>query len=253
MDLTKESVRDVVISNPAAVSVFEEFHIDYCCNGHKNLADACSAAGVDPSSILLKIASLPMGQTAIKHRFAEYLNANELIDHIVSIHHTFTRDAIGRLDILLEDVLHHHGPNHPELREIAGSYNELKNELTVHMQKEEFVLFPYVKELHQHHESQRPLSFHWFGTIQTSVRQLMNEHDSAGSLLRNIRRVANDFQIPGDACLRFGALYTGLRDLESDLHRHIHLENNVLFPLTVSMEQALLEGSADRVRSAKIL
>ena len=253
MDLSKESVRDVVISNPAAVSVFEEFHIDYCCNGHKNLADACSAAGVDPSRILRKIASLPTGQTSIKHRFAEYLNANELIDHIVSIHHTFTRDAIGRLDILLEDVLHHHGRNHPELREIAGFYNELKNDLTVHMQKEEIVLFPYIKELHRNHESHRPLSFHWFGTIQTSVRQLMNEHDSAGSLLCNIRRVANDFQVPADACLRFGALYSGLQELESDLHRHIHLENNVLFPLTVKMEQSLLEGAADRVRSAKIL
>lgn len=253
MDLSNESVRDVVISNPAAASVFEEFHIDYCCNGHKSLAAACSAAGVDPSSILRKIASLTTGQTQIKHRFAEYLNANELIDHIVSIHHTFTRDAVGRLDILLEDVLHHHGRNHPELREIARLYDELKDELTMHMQKEEFVLFPYVKELHQRHESRWPMSFHWFGTIQTSVRQLMNEHDSAGSLLRAIRRVANDFQTPADACFRFNALYAGLQELESDLHRHIHLENNVLFPPTVKMEQSLLEGAADRVRSAKIL
>ncbi|MFL6467549.1 MAG: DUF542 domain-containing protein, partial [Pyrinomonadaceae bacterium] len=159
MDLSTESVRDVVISNPASARVFEEFHIDYCCNGHKKLADACSAAGVDPVSVLRKIQSLPAGQTLPKQRFAEYLDANELVDHIVRVHHTFTRDAIGRLDILLEDVLHHHGGNHCELREIAGLYNELKVELTVHMQKEEFVLFPYVKELYIYQESRRPVSF----------------------------------------------------------------------------------------------
>ena len=162
----------------------------------------------------------------------------ELIDHILDKHHAFTRDELERIGALAEKVASKHGANHPELLRIRTLFGQLCDDLRPHMFKEEMILFPYVKQMEQAAANGRPMPYAPFGAVGNPVRVMMSEHDTAGDILRELRATTADYAAPADACVSYQTLYRALEELEKDLHQHIHLENNVLFPRAVKLEGA---------------
>jgi regulator of cell morphogenesis and NO signaling len=160
----------------------------------------------------------------------------QLADHIVSKHHVFTRNELERLTQLLTKVCSVHGANHPELFQIQSEFQKLESDLCPHMLKEENILFPYIKRLENAVVASGPAPFAPFGTVRNPIAAMMREHDAAGDILKNIRKLSGDFALPEGACISYSTLYGALEELEADLHQHIHLENNILFPRAAEME-----------------
>jgi regulator of cell morphogenesis and NO signaling len=154
----------------------------------------------------------------------------------VAKHHVFTRDELARLDALLSKVCSVHGQNHPELTRIRSLFQDLNRDLIPHMQKEEMVLFPYIEQMDEAVSAGRPAPVPFFGTVQNPIHMMMMEHDAAGEILKEIRQISGGFTVPEDGCISYETLYKALDALEQDLHQHIHLENNILFPRAVELE-----------------
>jgi regulator of cell morphogenesis and NO signaling len=218
---------------PAAARIFEQFGIDYCCGGEKSLAQACSGANLSLEEVQEAIE-----KPQIQNGDRDWQNASltDLSEHIVGKHHAYVRDEIRRMAPLLEKVASVHGKNRPELVSIQCSFLALSEELTMHLMKEERMLFPYIVELENAANGGRRAAPPMFGTVQNPVRMMMTEHHSASSLLLQIRKESNNYALPADACTSFQMLYRALREFETDLHEHIHLENDILFPRAVELE-----------------
>lgn len=239
-ELYNKTVREIAVEFPQTTRVFEEFKIDYCCGGGRSFDDACQFAGVAPSVVSRKIKNELAGSdktTAID--LPERKKASDLVDYIVKKHHVFTTNEIGRLTDLMEKVCCKHGAGHPELIDVQTVFRVLADELTVHMRKEEMVLFPYIKTLEGSVGESLLVAEPHFKTVRNPVRMMMREHTAAGDLLLQMRQISRNYALPEGACPSFRALYFALEDLEKDLHRHIHLENNVLFPQAVELEQKI--------------
>jgi regulator of cell morphogenesis and NO signaling len=221
LTITPEStVAEAAVSNPTATRVFESFGIDYCCGGKRTIREASDRAGIPLDLILTSLAD----HTA-KPASRDWNDAPvpELVGHIVDVHHAFVRRESARIESLLAKVVNKHTPLHPEVRELQDVFCALAQELSMHMLKEERILFPVLLgEACEAHSC--------FGSIANPISRMMEEHDDAGDLLRSIRTLTNDFAPPAGACPTFVALYQALNEFEQDLHQHIHLENNILFP-----------------------
>jgi regulator of cell morphogenesis and NO signaling len=236
VDLNR-TVRDLAVENPAVTRVFEKFGIDYCCGGSKSLREACAEANVAPDRLLESLQTA--GQTKSKKGTKDWKSEplSDLIDHIVKTHHAYTREELDRLEPLLAKVCSVHGQRHPELLKIRQLFGGLSQELTMHMMKEEQVLFPYINRMEEAVLERRPIMPSMFGTVQNPVQMMIQEHDDAGQALHEMRELSTGYTPPQDACVSFQTLYRALDELEHDLHQHIHLENNILFPRAVKMEQ----------------
>jgi regulator of cell morphogenesis and NO signaling len=235
--IATKTVREVVLENPAATRVFEQLGIDYCCAGHKPLAEACAAANVNLQDVLEKLESpaLPSGETADGEWQREPLG--RLIEHITSTHHAFVRAESPRLTALAAKVYSVHGANHPELDRVRELWGELAQELSNHLMKEEQVLFPYIVAAEQQLSRGEAAPESCFGTVQNPIRMMMSEHDNAGNAFRELRRLTGNYDLPADACTSYRTLYEALQAFEADLHQHIHLENNILFPRAIALEK----------------
>ena len=236
---TTKTVRDLAVEIPGATRVFENLGIDYCCGGDRTLDDACNAAGLTVENVMTSLEQVNGSHAQFEE--PNFLTATlaELIDHIVEKHHVFTKTEIARLRALIEKVRGAHGKNHSELTELRDLFKALSDELEPHMMKEERVLFPYTIQMEDAMRRQRTHPYPPFGTVANPVRMMMKEHEDAGALLRQMRRVSADYTIPPDACIGYQTLYQALDAFEKDLHQHIHLENNILFPRAVEMEASV--------------
>jgi regulator of cell morphogenesis and NO signaling len=234
-----KTVREVVLEVPGATRVFETVGIDYCCGGQRSLAAACASAGVPLEQVLTSLESTK----TVPDTKPDFRNTTlaTLIDHILSTHHVFTRTEIARIRALLAKVCTKHGENHHELEELRMLFDNLSAELEPHMFKEERVLFPYMNALEEAVTNKRPLGTPPFGTVGNPIRMMMFEHDTAGDLLKQMRELTDNYTTPPDGCISYQTLYQALDDFEKDLHEHIHLENNILFPRAAKME-ASAEG-----------
>ena len=236
---TEKTVRELALENPAATRVFEKLGIDYCCGGNKPLEEACRAANLNTDQVL---DSLEMAEqsahAAQKDRNWQVEPLADLIAHIKNTHHKYTRAEIARLGPLFDKVCSVHGKNHVELLQIRGIFQGLAQELTTHMMKEDMVLFPYMVRMEEAAIEKEPIVPAPFGTVQNPVSMMEHEHDSAGNALRAMRETSNGYAFPADACVSYQTLYKALAEFEADLHQHIHLENNILFPRAVAMEKA---------------
>jgi regulator of cell morphogenesis and NO signaling len=238
MNLNSETtVKDIALSSPAARHVLEEAGVDYCCGGGKSLHDACLHAGVSEQALLDR---LRQNTKATRPEDANWQTAplHELTQHIRDRHHSYVRAAISRTQALLDKVLASHGRNHPEVAEIGKLFMGIRVEMIAHMQKEEKILFPYIDALEQASETKVPVEPPFFQTVKKPIHMMMEEHDSSGELVRQIRKASDDYQPPADACTTFRAAYQELEQFEKDLHLHVHLENNILFPRAVALEDA---------------
>lgn len=233
-------VREVALELPQATRVFEKLKIDYCCGGDQSLGDACATAGVAVEKVMELIEQV--GETQGKGNGSPDLQGatlTDLIGYILEKHHVYTKDEMTRLEPLTEKVIAAHGVNHSELFAIRDLQRKLFTDLKQHMFKEEQILFPYILEMDRAATFGRSLPSSCFGTVNNPIRMMMMEHDTAGEILRELRRHSGDYTVPGDACISYKALYEALEEFERDLHQHIHLENNLLFPKATELESNL--------------
>lgn len=241
IDLNTMTVRDIALAAPATTRVFEEYKIDFCCGGRKSLTEACENAGVATAEVSKKLEQILEGP--VSGQDPERMSIPDLANYIVDKHHEFTRSEMLRLTGLVEKVAWKHGDNHPELNELKESFVLLTNDLVTHMRKEEMVLFPYVHDLVRAQARSTTPLIPPFGTVSHPIRMMQFEHEEAGNILKKMRELTKDYAVPADACPSFTALYFGLDALEKDLHQHIHLENNVLFPKAVELEESIFATS----------
>ena len=234
------TVREVALQVPEATRLFEKLNIDYCCGGNRALADACASAGVETVEVLrmLDDVAQPTTDKTAAPNFQD-LALPELITHILDKHHVFTKEEMTRLEQLFRKVIAAHGANHPELKTAGALFGRLCEDLSPHMFKEERVLFPYIMTLARAAATNGNVPFSPFGTVMNPVGMMMTEHDTAGDILRELRRMTSNYTVPADGCISYRTLYQALEAFEKDLHQHIHLENNILFPRSIEMEKQL--------------
>ena len=240
MSITAEkTVRELALENPAATRVFEKLGIDYCCGGNKSLEEACRTANLPMDEVLDSLEMAEQAARAVqKDRNWPTELLADLVAHINSTHHKYTRAEMARLGPLFDKVCSVHGKNHPELLQVRASFQGLGQELTMHMMKEEMVLFPYIVRMEESVIQKEPVLPPPFGSVQNPVSMMKHEHESAGNALRAMREASCGYTAPGDACISYQTLYKAFADFEADLHQHIHLENNILFPRAIAMEKA---------------
>jgi regulator of cell morphogenesis and NO signaling len=233
--MTGRTVKEMVTADHRAAAIFEKYSIDFCCKGGVSLDAACTEKGLDPQKILGELQQLKQTSDASSFR-PDGWDLDALADFIVNTHHRYVRRTLPVILVHVDKVVSVHGKNHPELAGIAEKFRAVGEELARHMQKEELVLFPYIKALVAAESGGTTVSAPPFGTIRNPIRMMESEHLSAGTAFSFIRTASSGFTPPADACTTFTATYRELEDFERDLHQHIHLENNILFPKAIALE-----------------
>lgn len=237
-DLMEKTLAEIVTDNIRAAIVFEEHGLDFCCKGKRSLKDACYQKNIDVKKIVNELTNLSENSSGAQ-------NVNDwqldfLVDYIMNNHHQYVRRMIPVISLHTDKVASVHGQNHPETKQIADLFLAVRDELEGHMMKEERVLFPHIKQMVLNKKENSQFFPPPFGTIQNPIRMMELEHTSAGDALSKIRELSNNYTYPEDACNTFKALYSELKKFEEDLHKHIHLENNILFPKSIELEAELV-------------
>jgi regulator of cell morphogenesis and NO signaling len=227
--LPDRTVGEIVAENPSQARVFQAFGIDFCCQGGRTLREACTLKGIGLESVIEQLETAGAEKTAPENNPA-LLPPVELIQHIVDKHHAYLRAELPRIDAMSERVAKVHGGHTPSLVEVFHIFRAMAEELEGHMMKEEQILFPAIQTLCAGGASVMPLD--------GPVACMLQEHDDAGEALARMRELTHGFTPPPEACNTYRALFAGLAELEEDLHRHIHLENAVLFPQALAMAEA---------------
>ena len=228
------TIGQLVTERPGRARIFEAFGIDYCCGGKKLLADAIFDKGLDQSTVLTILDAFD-DQAPQTERDWSKATLAELADNIEQTHHAYLKNELPRLEFLVNKVANRHGELKPSLIELAQVFNAFKAELDSHMQKEEMVLFPICRQLDQ---ASGPQRFHC-GSVENPIAVMIREHDDAGHALARMRTLTDNYTAPIDACNTYRALFDSLRELEQDMHRHVHKENSILFPRAVERESQL--------------
>lgn len=231
------TVGEIVATDFRAAAVFERFGIDFCCGGRQPFADACRAVHADPAIVIAAVSAIPAAADVDSD--VTTWPVTTLVDHIVGTHHQYVKSALPTIDAYLLKLQQVHGARHPELADVAGSFDEVSRELLQHMMKEEQVLFPYIHQLAALEAAGRPLAASPFGTVGNPIRMMEREHQQAGDQLRAIRERTGGYAVPDDGCTTYAVCYQELRRFEQDLHLHVHLENNILFPAAIELEARL--------------
>lgn len=237
MQVQKETkIGDAVALNFRSAQVFEKFGIDFCCGGKKSIGEACIAKGIDADEVVSSLQNI--SGNGITADFNSW-KLDFLIDYIVNNHHRYVEKMLPLIFLHSQKVAEKHGVNHPEIAAIAELFVNIKDELEVHLQKEERMLFPYIKRILEMEENDEEVPFPPFGTVENPVRVMELEHEAAGKLMAEINSLSSGFTPPEDACATYKVLYQELKEFENDLHMHIHLENNILFPKAIELEKSL--------------
>lgn len=234
--MNDQTIGEIVAQDYRTASVFKRYGIDFCCGGKRSVADACTEKGVDLSTIEQELSELVQQPSALQMSYKDWA-ADFLTDYIVNRHHTYVRKAIPEIMAYAEKVAKVHGKRHPETVEIFYNWKALASELESHMLKEENILFPYIKKMAKVDGNQ--VLTPPFGTVQHPVSMMEMEHEDAGELMSVIRKLSSGFTPPEDACTTYRVLFNLLEDFENDLHEHVHIENNVLFPKAIQIENEL--------------
>ena len=237
MSLTDKTFWQIVAYDFLTAAILKKHGIEFCCKGGLTIEEACDKKGVAPSALNNELESLPKG------------NSNEvdvrdwpldlLANYIVRIHHQYVRDKTPMLLQFLDKLCRVHGDRHPELFEINRIFNESARDLASHFQKEENVLFPFIESLVKAQQSGEPLGEIHFGTVENPIAMMMHEHSVEGDRFEEIVKLTNGYTPPADACNTYKVTFAMLQEFENDLNRHIHLENNILFPKAIALEKQL--------------
>jgi len=229
------TIGEIVAADYRAAAIFERYGIDFCCRGARTLREGCAAAGVAADEVRRDIDALPAASGAAP-RFDEW-DARRLIEEIVSTHHAYVRAALPRLIALARKIAQVHGARHPELARVADLVAAVAAEMTTHMMKEEQILFPYIVRLADAAAAGTSVPSAPFGSIVNPIRMMEAEHESSGNAMVEIRQLTGGYTPPADACDTYRVCLKELDAFERDLHAHVHLENNILFPKAVEHER----------------
>ena len=232
MNIQNRTLRDIVSENFNAAVLLDAYGLDYCCNGGQTLEDACSERGIESKKVITSLFQLDIDSSS--ERYFRW-DVSFLIDYILNNHHSFIRDTAPVIITHLEKSVTAHGNNHHELHQVISIFKECSNGLSDHLLKEEQVLFPYIKKLQQFGTAS--------GIIEQPIAVMLKEHETVGSELRQIRELLDDYTVPDDACTTLQLVYKELEAFESDIHKHVFLENAVLFPKAIRLEKDLLNAS----------
>lgn len=241
MEITLDTkVGEIVRNNFSCARIFEANKIDFCCGGNISLLEAAEKEGVDTGNLLAEL-NRAMQKEDKDSYFIESLSLIGLCDYIIETHHTYVNDAIPFLQQKLQKLCDVHGENHPELYEVHASFMKAAENLAVHMKKEELILFPHIRQLETYRleGGTRPANI---GLSSSAINQMEDEHQVEGERFKKLAENTNNYEVPPDGCNTFVVTFETLKEFEQDLHRHIHLENNVLFPKTIKLEKVIADN-----------
>jgi regulator of cell morphogenesis and NO signaling len=238
----EETIGELAAKDLRKAEIFKKYGLDFCCGGKKTVKQACAAKGLDVTKIEQEL------QQADKYAGTRPLPYNEwnldfLIDYILNTHHYYVQKTLPDLKAYAAKVAKVHGDHHPELVQVHQLVEGIYNELTSHMAKEERILFPYIKVLVETKSSGIKLDSPAFGSVESPINMMEQEHDAVGEMMESVHFLSNGYSLPEDACASYSLLYRTLKEFEDDLHMHIHLENNILFPKAIALEKDLVKGA----------
>lgn len=226
--LQNQRIGDIVTDNYHAAGVFKEYGIDFCCGGGKPLSVVCEKSGIPVEEVIGKLERIPWNRSTGKQNYKDW-DAKFLIDYIINIHHSFVRTKTKEIAAYAAKVARVHGDRHPENIEIFKSFISLSNELMEHLEAEEATVFPLIKKIVEMQVNSEPVLKMEKEKLKGQLSLMIGDHEGAGQLMADIRELSNDFTPPADACRTYQILYQNLAGFEEDLHKHVHLENNILF------------------------
>ncbi|MBL7940502.1 MAG: iron-sulfur cluster repair di-iron protein [Flavobacteriales bacterium] len=233
----EQSIASIVAEDYRAAAVLTTYGIDFCCKGGRSVVEVCRTKNIDPADLARDIAAVLERDTHDREDFRNWA-LTRLADHIEQVHHRYVEQRTPVLKTYLAKLCAVHGERHPELFEIRDEFNGCAGAMIVHMRKEELLLFPYIKQLESADQERRTPATPHFGTVDNPVRMMMDDHDTEGERFRRIRKLSWDYANPPDGCTTYSTALRMLQEFEEDLHKHIHLENNILFPRAVALEKA---------------
>ncbi|MTI81890.1 MAG: iron-sulfur cluster repair di-iron protein [Firmicutes bacterium] len=223
---TSDKIGDIVSDFPKASDVFKKYNIDYCCGGNRTLSAVLENSNINENELMKDLNEASKETQELAEKVVDWKTASlsELVDHIINTHHRYLENTLPMLSEITLKVLHAHGINHKEIFRVHKLFNTLKTDLEQHLVVEEKLYFPFIKE-YEKTENRDALN-----KAVKVIQQLESEHETAGNILKELRDITKHYSLPDDACPTYERTYNTLEDLESDIFRHVHLENNVLHP-----------------------
>jgi regulator of cell morphogenesis and NO signaling len=238
MNIRKDFIGEIVSEDFRTAAIFKKYRIDFCCKGGRTIEDACNSKKLDIEQIYGEIENLKKKD----NNAIDFKNwpLDLLADYVEKTHHRYVEEKIPVIQAFLDKLCKVHGNNHPELFEIKQLFDTSAQDLGSHLKKEELILFPFIKNMVKAQIDKNSILESSFGTVENPVNMMKHEHTVEGDRLRKIAELTDEYNPPADACNTYRITFAMLQDFENDLHKHIHLENNILFPKAIKLEKELL-------------
>lgn len=234
-----QNIGELVAEDYRAASVFKKYGIDFCCQGDRTVNDACEQKKIDTRSVLNDLDKATLSKSNTATDFQSW-PLDLLADYIEKTHHRYVQEKTMEVQPYLDKICKVHGERHPELFKIKAEFNASAGELAAHMKKEELILFPFIRKMVKAKQESAKVAAPHFGTVKKPIQMMMEDHTVEGERFRKIEEISNSYTPPKDACNTYRVTFALLKEFEQDLHLHIHLENNILFPKAIELEKAMV-------------
>jgi regulator of cell morphogenesis and NO signaling len=236
--ISSKRIGDVVAENWQTADVFDKYNIDFCCKGNRSIEEACAEKGISLDAVVADLEETLHMESATDDNYSAWA-LDQLADHIESKHHKYVETHLPMIRKFLHKTAQVHGSEHPELLEMEELFNASAIELTAHMKKEEFLLFPHIRRMVKSMNENESISHAHLNSVVSPIDVMKHEHETEGDRFQKMNDLSNHYTIPKDACNTYRVTYEMLKQFEEDLHLHIHLENNILFPQAIALEEKL--------------
>lgn len=236
------TIGEIVAKDNRTASVFESLGIDFCCQGNRTIDEVCETRNIDSRDLIEDIQKVLQEPKITQINDYNIWTLDKLALHIEEKHHKYVEKQIPVIKQNLDKICTVHGKQHPELFKVQELFNASAGELSMHMKKEELVLFPFIYKMVKFKKENKPYEIPGFGTVQNPIQMMMDEHDNEDERFRQINKITQNYRIPDDACESYRACFAYLQEFDEDLHLHIHLENNILFPKAIELEKQLVSN-----------
>ncbi|GAB4291902.1 MAG: iron-sulfur cluster repair di-iron protein [Ignavibacteriaceae bacterium] len=234
-----KTVAEIVADDYRTAKVLESYNIDFCCNGNKKLDTVLKEKNLNPEKLFAELESVKVQNNNGSIDFKS-LPLDLLADYIEKKHHRYVEERSPDIKQYLDKLCKVHGNNHPELFEINEQFNKSAGELAMHMKKEELILFPYIRKIAVAKQKNEKVTPPQFGSVENPINAMISEHDVEGERFKKINELSDNYTVPDDGCNTYQLTYSLLKEFEEDLHIHIHLENNILFPSAIKLEKEMI-------------
>lgn len=234
------TIGEIVAKDNRTASVFESLGIDFCCQGNRTIDEVCETRNIDSRDLIEDIQKVLQESKITQVNDYNIWTLDKLALHIEEKHHKYVEKQIPVIKQYLDKICTVHGKQHTELFIVQELFNASSGELSMHMKKEELVLFPFIYKMVKFKKENKPYEIPGFGTVQNPIQMMMDEHDNEDERFRQINKITQNYRIPDDACESYMACFAYLQEFDEDLHLHIHLENNILFPKAIELEKQLV-------------